>query len=121
MFKGKKIKNVNVKQKLDNRQLLHYEFTDVEKTLETIHGEAFTQYREQWDAATELREIPSKPLYIILETNSYCNMKCKMCTRNFFSTEKKVDISQHLIDRIVEQCKEFQIPSVFIGDRKSVV
>ncbi len=115
MFKGKKIKNVNVKQKLDNRQLLHYEFTDVEKTLETIHGEAFTQYREQWDAATELREIPSKPLYIILETNSYCNMKCKMCTRNFFSTEKKVDISQHLIDRIVEQCKEFQIPSVFIG------
>lgn len=115
MFKGRKIKNTSVKQKLDNRQLLHYEFTDVEKTLETIHGEAFTKYREQWDAATELREIPSKPLYIILETNSYCNMKCKMCTRNFFSTEKKVDISQQLVDRIVQQCKEYQIPSVFIG------
>lgn len=115
MFKGKRIKNVNIEQKIDNRQLLHYEFTDVEKTLATIHGEAFINYRKQWDAATQLREIPQTPLYIILETNSYCNMKCKMCTRNFFSTGKRVDISQELVDRIVQQCKEYQIPSVFIG------
>lgn len=115
MFKGQRIKNKNVKWKLDNRQLLHYEFTDVEKTLATIHGEAFTEYRRQWDAATELKVIPEIPLYIILETNSYCNMKCRMCTRNFFSNNSKIDISTKLVDRIVEQCREYKVPSVFIG------
>lgn len=114
-FKGKRIKNENVKKKLDNRQLLHYEFTDVEETLATIHGLEFKEYRNKWDAATELREIPETPLYIILETNSYCNMKCKMCTRNFFSTEKKINISEEIVDRIVQQCKQYKVPSVFIG------
>lgn len=114
-FKGQRIKNENVVKKLDNRQLLHYEFTNVEKTLATIHGQAFLDYRKKWDEATELKIIPEAPLYIILETNSYCNMKCKMCTRNFFSTEKKVDISEDVVDRIVQQCKEYNIPSVFIG------
>lgn len=115
MFKGERIKNENVKLKLDNRQLLHYEFTDVEKTLMTIHGEPFAEYRRQWDAATELKQISEIPLYIILETNSYCNMKCRMCTRNFFSNDTKVDISEQIVDRIVEQCKEYKVPSVFIG------
>lgn len=115
MFKGQKIKNQNVVKELDNRQLLHYEFTNVEKTLATIHGEAYTNYRRKWDAATELKEIPEVPLYIILETNSYCNMKCKMCTRNFFSHNKKADIADEVVDRIVEQCKEYKVPSVFIG------
>lgn len=115
MFKGQRIKNENVTAKLDNRQLLHYEFTNVEKTLATIHGEAFLEYRRQWDEATELRKIPNMPLYIILETNSYCNMKCKMCTRNFFSKDVRINISDKIVDRIVEQCKEYKIPSVFIG------
>lgn len=114
-FKGKRIKNENVYSKLDNRQLFHYEITNVEETLATIHGEAFKEYRRKWDAAVELREIPEVPLYIILETNSYCNMKCKMCTRNFFSTQKRIDISEKIVDRIVQQCKEYNVPSVFIG------
>lgn len=114
-FKGTRIKNNNVEKQLDNRQLLHYEFTNVEETLATIHGQAFRDYRSKWDAATELKIVPETPLYIILETNSYCNMKCKMCTRNFFLNEKKVNIADEVVDRIVNQCKEYQIPSVFIG------
>lgn len=114
-FKGVRIKNEKVRKKIDNRQLLHYEFTDVEKTLATVHGEKFTEYRKMWDDATELKLVPEKPLYIILETNSYCNMKCKMCTRNFFSNDERIDISMDIIDRIAEQCKECEIPSVFIG------
>lgn len=115
IFKGQRIRNERVQKKLDNRQLLHYEFTDVEKTLETIHGASFMEYRQKWDAATSFCEIPKSPLYIILETNSYCNMKCKMCTRNFFSSEKRVNISEEIVDRIVGQCKEYNIPSVFVG------
>lgn len=115
MFKGKRIKNTNIEREIDNHQLLHYEFTNVEKTLETIHGNAFAEYREQWNAATQLRKIPEVPLYIILETNSYCNMKCSMCTRNFFSTQKEIDIAEEIVDRIVQQCKEYHVPSIFIG------
>lgn len=114
-FKGKRIKNEVISKKLDNRQIFHYEITDVEKTLATIHGHAYTEYREKWNAATELREIPEMPLYVILETNSYCNMKCKMCTRNYFSTDKRVNISEEIVDRIVQQCKEYKVPSVYIG------
>lgn len=115
MFKGRRIKNQNVESILDNRQLLHYEFTDVNKTLATVHGEAFTQYRETWNAATKLELIPEMPLYILLETNSYCNMKCKMCTRNFITIDKKIDISDEIVDRIVQQCIKYKVPSVFVG------
>lgn len=115
-FKGKKIVNEKVEKILDNRQLLHYEFTNVEKTLETIHGEAFKKYREKWNMATKLQGTPDAPLYIILETNSYCNMKCKMCTRNFFEIDnRKINISPEVIDRIVQQCEEYSVPSIFIG------
>lgn len=114
-FKGQRIKNEKIVKKLDNHQLWHYEITDVEKTLATIHGNIFREYREKWNAATALTEIPKAPLYIILETNSYCNMKCKMCTRNFFTTNKKINVSEAVIDRIVQQCKDFNIPSVFVG------
>lgn len=114
-FKGTRIKSDDVKKVLDNHQILHYEFTDVEKTLATVHGKEFEDYRKKWNLATELREIPEVPLYIILETNSYCNMKCKMCTRNFFAMEKRVNISSELVNRIVQQCKEYNIPSFFVG------
>ena len=114
-FKGIRIKKENVEKELDNHQLLHYEFTDVEKTLETIHGKAFSEYRKKWNAATDLKEIPQAPLYIIVETNSYCNMKCKMCTRNYFNYGEKVDISSEVVDRIVQQCQEYHIPSILVG------
>ena len=114
-FKGERIVNENVTKVLDNHQLLHYEFTNVEKTLESIHGDAFRKYRERWNAASALKEIPKAPLYVVFETNSYCNMKCKMCTRNFFTTEEKVNISDEIVDRIISQCQEHNIPSIFVG------
>lgn len=42
-------------------------------------------------------------------------MKCKMCTRNYFAYNEKIDISMELVERIANQCREYEIPSVFIG------
>ena len=114
-YKGKRIKNENVQEKVDNGQLMHYEFTDIEKTFTTIHGERFQEYRRMWDKATGFEAVYDRPLYIVLETNSYCNMKCKMCTRNYFAYTEKIDIPMELVDSIASQCRELGIPSVFVG------
>ncbi len=101
-------------QKEKNGMLTHYEFTDINKKLITVHGDKFINYRNEWDFCNK-NLIPSKkPLYIVLETNTYCNLKCKMCEKNFY-TKDKMDISQEIIEKIVLECKEFALPSILIG------
>lgn len=116
MYKGTRIKNDKIEyEKIDSNRMKHYELTNVQKTLETIHGNKYTEYRKEWEDASNFRKIPSRPLYVILETNSYCNMKCTMCARNYYSKEKRVNIEDNIIDKIVKESKELGIPSILVG------
>lgn len=101
--------------KLDNGQIYHYEITDIDRTLKEIHGDKYTEYRKEWERASNLLII-DKPLYLVMETNSYCNMKCKMCIRNYdLSKNRKVNVPLENIFRICEQGRELGVPSFFIG------
>lgn len=109
--------NADIKIKTDNEQISHYEITDINRTLYEIHGQKYLNYRKEWDEITSFKvPFPKKPLYIVMETNSYCNMKCKMCIRNFDqSKNRKVDADVDLLKKVVCECKELGIPSFFIG------
>lgn len=101
-------------QKEKNGMLTHFEMTDVDKILFSVHGEKYSKYREQWKFHNQNLVPAEKPLYIVLETNTYCNLKCKMCEKNFYTKDKK-DISEEIIDKLVAECKDFELPSILIG------
>ena len=96
--------------------ITHYECSDesIEDILAQIHGEKFYEYRKKWMYCNENLVVSDRPLYIVLEINTYCNLKCKMCEKNFY-TKDKIDISDEVINKLVKECKEIQLPSILVG------
>lgn len=110
-----KYKNLEIKKKYDNSQIMHYEITDIDRTLEEKWGDAYKRYRKEWDLATALKSS-DKPLYIVMETNSYCNMRCKMCIRNFDNSKnRKVNVDMFRLNKILIQANQMGVPSFFVG------
>ena len=104
-------------KKYDELTLTHYEKESVDDILTSIHGDDFTRYRNQWYLANELKYFPEYPLYIIIETNNYCNMRCKMCphSQDSIKLSQKNNISLDIVDKIVEECKVMRVPSILVG------
>lgn len=104
-------------KKYNELNLTHYEKESVDDILKEIHGDDFTDYRNKWYKANELKYFPEYPLYIIIETNNYCNMRCKMCPHSLDSIKvpHKIDIPSEIIDKIVEECKIMKVPSILVG------
>lgn len=107
--------NENVGFKHDNGQIFHYEITDINRTLAEIHGKKYLDYRNDWELASQLKKWDT-PMYIVMETNSYCNMRCKMCIRNYdISKNRPVNASIDNIRKIVREGRELKVPSYFVG------
>lgn len=96
--------------------ITHYQYKDIYKILADKHGEKFYYYRKKFEKISNELIYNEIPMYIVLSVNSYCNLCCKMCLRNFQnSTNNKIDLPIGCISNIMQQCKELQIPSVFLG------
>ena len=107
--------NNNISFKQDNGQVFHYEITDINKTLYEIHGEKYLNYRKDFELASQLKKW-DKPQYLVIETNSYCNMRCKMCAKSYdVSRNTGTNISYDNIKKIALEGKKIKIPSFFIG------
>lgn len=107
--------NKNIKYMYDNNHLSHYELTDIDRTLGEIHGQKYFDYRKEWNAASRMEKW-EKPQYLIMETNSYCNMRCKMCIRNYdLSKNKAINVPLDTIMKIARDGREMGVPSFFIG------
>ena len=107
--------NKDVKFKHDNGQIFHYEITDINRTLSEIHGQKYLDYRKDWELASQFKKW-DKPLYLVMETNSYCNMRCKMCIRSFDNSKNRgVNASLDNISKIVREGRELGVPSFLIG------
>lgn len=100
----------------DRGHVKRYCNTDIIAELTKIHGEEYTEYRTKWDLTEKGAIIPEKPLDFWFETNSHCNLKCKMCYHSITSEKVvKHNVSLETIKEIIKQCKELGIPSVEMG------
>jgi radical SAM protein with 4Fe4S-binding SPASM domain len=61
--------------------------------------------------------VPQAPLSFFMELVSYCNLKCKMCFRNYDTKDKikRYALPLEIIDNVAQQCKSLNIPSVEYG------
>lgn len=102
----------------ENRE--HVKSFGREKALEILrkkHGEKYEEYRKAFDQAGHNHVLSDFPLYIALEINSDCNLKCKMCLRSFDPKLNKIHeyMPMEMIDKIVDECRRFELPSILIG------
>lgn len=104
-------------KKEDRGHIKRYVMVDVVERLKEIHGRCFTDYRRAWDETCKGETASEYPLFIEIGVNSDCNLRCKMCARQFDQNmnNKHINIPLSLIDKIVEQSKAFHLPAVLIG------
>lgn len=52
---------------------------DFHERIAQVKGEAFREYRRQWDLAGEFELETPVPLHVDFELSTYCNFRCPMC------------------------------------------
>lgn len=83
--------------------------------LRKIHGDAYDKYRNEWALAAKEQVKESRPSHLLMEITSSCNLKCKMCYRNYRPARPDSHMPLAVIDKIVKDAKELKVPSIFIG------
>ena len=90
-----------------------YVFTDVDGILG--ERDEYRKYKEEFDKAMECNNM-GRPMYIDIEVNNYCNMKCKMCHHSIIeSTNGKDNISLEMLDKMLLEARKMKVPSFFLG------
>ena len=88
---------------------------DINDKLISLLGEPFEEYRKQWDAANRF-ELESKfPLFLQIETNQICNLKCPSCpigqpdaSKKYISSEQ---MSWETYQKIILEGEKYGCPS----------
>ena len=69
--------------------------------------------------AGRLDEVPDFPKVVLIDTVSYCNLRCKMCVHKNMTRKKgimKWELLTKIIDEIAENNKNTRVWMVFFGD-----
>ena len=81
---------------------------DINKFIEKNHRDPalFKSYRENWTTKNN-----NKPLFVLFETTSKCNLRCNMCVQSvgYEQTERMED---KLFYKAVDEIKKLKVPSV---------
>lgn len=75
-------------------------------------------YKSQLDTG-RLREISDFPKVVLIDTVSYCNLKCSMCIHKDMTRKKGViewNLFTKIIDEIAENNKDIRVWMVFFGE-----
>ena len=69
---------------------------DVNIRLGQIIGEKFQNYRKKWDAVNRFELETDFPIFLQLETNQICNLKCPSCPIGQEDGDKKYISSENM-------------------------
>ena len=89
---------------------------DINEYLAKIIGKKFVEYRQLWEQVHNFKIFPEFPLYISLEFERKCNLKCTFCsmadgeknTSGYYSDQ----MSDQLFSKIIEEIKDNYCPSM---------
>ncbi len=90
-----------------------YEIKNIEEIL--YRGGVPKQYISDFKKASNLENI-GHPLYVVVEVNNYCNMRCKMCIKSMDANANGHDnIDIALLDKFLADAHEAGVQSFFLG------
>lgn len=89
---------------------------DVNHKLISILGSKFEKYRERWNAVNRFELETDFPLFLQIETNQICNLRCPSCPigtpeahEKYITTQK---MPREIYDRIILEGEKYECPSV---------
>ena len=89
---------------------------DINSKLASIIGKKFEKYREKWDAVNRFELETDFPLFLQLETNQICNLRCPSCPigqpdahAKYVSSEK---MDWNLYQKIILEGEKYDCPSM---------
>ena len=88
---------------------------EAQNYLKIIKGDRYVKYRKDWDYYGRTQKKPEYPLQVNIEITSACNLRCKMCYRNYNMNSRSGYLSIEDIRTIVDQFSEADIPSLWIS------
>lgn len=93
---------------------------DINKYLSEIVGEKFFKYRQKWDEVHHHRMVSDFPLYLLLEQQYKCNLKCPMCIiaypeRYDFNTNESF-MKDELFYKILSEAENNYCPSISMNN-----
>ena len=93
----------------------------ISRALDSRYGSRYQEYRADWERAGETW-LPDFPLNVVFDLVDKCNLACPQCLRapdlikdynGFIGTKKYLDTD--IIKKILDECKNYEVPSVNIG------
>jgi len=89
---------------------------DVNLKLISILGEEFARYREKWDQVNKFELETEFPLFLQVETNQICNLKCPACPIGIPEAHEKYITQDKMpwetFEKIVLEGEKYQCPSI---------
>ena len=89
---------------------------DINSKLASIIGKKFEEYREKWNAANRFELETDFPLFLHLELNQICNLRCPSCPigqpqahAKYISSEK---MGWNLYQKIILEGEKYDCPSM---------
>jgi len=100
----------------DNKVTWYTSEDDINDKIASVLGEKFVKYRKAWDAVSNFETLTEFPLYLQVELNQVCNLKCPMCpltipeSREKYITDKH--ISWEMYEKIILEAEKYNCPSL---------
>lgn len=96
------------------QEVKRYELKDIDGILSQYHSE-YMAYKAEFDSAMNCAAV-KHPMYVDIEVNNYCNMRCKMCRYGMDENENgKENMPIEVLDKLLHDCREIGVPSYFLG------
>lgn len=95
-------------------EVRRYELKDIDSILSKYHSE-YLAYKAEFNVAMNCVAV-DRPMYVDIEVNNYCNMRCKMCRYGMDENENgKENMPIEVLDKLLRDCRAIGVPSYFLG------
>jgi len=107
---------MSAKYSTDSKVTWYTSENDINQKLSNILGEKFVEYRRKWDLVNKFELQTDFPLYLEVELNQICNLRCPMCSitvpeaREKYITDKQMDWSTY--EKIILEGEKYGCPSL---------
>ena len=100
----------------DNKVSWYTSEEDVNDKLASILGERFVEYRKKWDLVNKFELQTEFPLYLEVEVNQICNLRCPMCSITIPKAREKYISEEHMnwdvYEKIILEGEKYGCPSM---------
>jgi MoaA/NifB/PqqE/SkfB family radical SAM enzyme len=100
----------------DNKVKMYSSEAEINDKLSSIIGEKFIEYRKKFNAASNFELRTEFPLYMQVELNQICNLRCPMCSitipkaRQKYITEERMNWDTY--KKIIIEGEKYGCPSM---------